>query len=178
MFCPTPLSVFTPPPCQHLSMTCIHLHGYPLDRRNGVCLLDSDMNVWSNSRMSPSSNSCEYLPTSSLVSWQTVVTWHSASAAHHILFKKVSSCCMRCRMGPLHGVTVESEQQPWLLPLTTVVIATAFALSTSANSFYSWRKERTGLGQRMAPEANIGEVHMTRGGGDVPSQCHWFMDAQ
>ena len=32
-------------------------------------------------------------------------------------------------------------------------------------------------GSGMAPEANIGDVHMKRGGGDVPGQCGWFMDA-
>ena len=78
-----------------------------------------------------------YLPTSPLVSQQTVMT---TSAAHHVLFKKVSSCCIRWGTGLLHGATVELEQQPWLLTLPIVIAASAFALSTSA--VYSWRKER------------------------------------
>ena len=87
---------------------------------------------------------------------------HSASAAHHVLFEKVSSRRIRWGTGPPHGATVELEQQPLTLTLLIVVASAAFALSTSA--IYSWRKERSELEQRMALEANIGNVRMIRGG--------------
>ena len=47
--------------------------------------------------------------------------------------------------------------------------------STAERRREDWTGAENGSG--MAPEANIGDMRMTRGGGDVPSQCSWFMDA-
>ena len=158
-----------------------------LDCRNGVFRLDSDAKgardlrhaMWEATMPEELFGATlrwvqvlihvEYLPTSSLVSWQTVVARHSASPAHHVLFKKVSSRRIRWGMGPLHGATVELGRQPWLLTLPIVVAAAAFALS--ANAVYSWRKE-SGVGRQTL------EMYVWQGGGDVSGRCRWFVDAQ